>query len=221
MAIQSATAAAATDTAAVGRARLAESFDTFLSLLTVQLKNQDPLSPMDSNQFTQQIVQMTGVEQQLLTNDLLKKLVSNSSGGIAGAVSLIGKNVKAVSAEAALNAGEAQWVYSLDRAASDLRIEVRDSTGRIVHAASPSGTGAGQHAFTWNGRDGAGARLANGGTYTLKITATDGSGAAVTSTTYVQGAVSGVEQKDGQTLIVVNGGRVPWDQVTTITNPGA
>jgi len=80
-----------TDTSALGRARLAENFDTFLSLLTTQLKNQDPLSPLDSNQFTQQIVQMTGVEQQLQTNDLLKKLVGNTASGVSTAVSLIGK----------------------------------------------------------------------------------------------------------------------------------
>src|SRR5690349_4299143 len=84
-----------------GRARLAENFDTFLSLLTTQLKNQDPLAPMDSTQFTQQLVQMTGVEQQLLTNDLLEKLVSNTGTGVSTAVSLIGKEVRAASADAA------------------------------------------------------------------------------------------------------------------------
>src|SRR6185436_12803276 len=91
---------AATDSGALGRARLAENFDTFLSLLTTQLKNQDPLSPLDSNQFTQQLVQMTGVEQQLLTNDLLKKLVGNTGTGVSTAVSLIGKDVRATSDEA-------------------------------------------------------------------------------------------------------------------------
>src|SRR5689334_23087638 len=120
-------AAGATDTGALGRARLAENFDTFLSLLTTQLKNQDPLSPLDSNQFTQQIVQMTGVEQQLLTNDLLKKLVSNTGSGVSTAVSLIGKEVRAESADAALKSGgSAQWTYSLDRAASDVKVEVLD-----------------------------------------------------------------------------------------------
>src|SRR5437762_11530915 len=102
----SAAAAATTpDKTALGRTSLAENFDTFLSLLTTQLKNQDPLSPLDSNQFTQQIVQMTGVEQQLLTNDLLKKLVGNTGSGVSTAVSLIGKEVRADSADAGLTAG--------------------------------------------------------------------------------------------------------------------
>src|SRR3990167_4316623 len=118
--------------AATGRTRLTESFDTFLNLLTAQIKNQDPLSPMDSTQFTQQLVQMTGVEQQLLTNDLLEKLVTNTGSGIQTAVSLIGKEVLATSADAKLTAGKAQWDYKLDRDAADVTVEVLDSNGKVV-----------------------------------------------------------------------------------------
>jgi flagellar basal-body rod modification protein FlgD len=87
---------------ALGKSRLNDSFDTFLALLTTQLKNQDPLAPMDANQFTQQIVQMTGVEQQLLTNDLLQKLVSNTASGLETSLGLIGKQVRAATTDAAL-----------------------------------------------------------------------------------------------------------------------
>ena len=119
--VDAATAAGSTSavSSGLGRARLAENFDTFLTLLTTQLKNQDPLSPMDSNDFTQQMVQMTGVEQQLLTNDLLNKLISNTSSGISTAVSLIGKDVRAVSDEATLSGGQAKWAYELDGNAAD------------------------------------------------------------------------------------------------------
>ena len=78
-------------------ADLSKNFDTFLSLLTTQLKNQDPLSPLDSNQFTQQLVQMSGVEQQIQANSLLQSIANNTGSGISTAVSLIGKNVKATS----------------------------------------------------------------------------------------------------------------------------
>src|SRR3982750_3131922 len=125
-------AAGATDSGALGRARLAENFDTFLSLLTTQLKNQDPLSPLDSNQFTQQLVQMTGVEQQLLTNDLLKKLVGNTATGVSTAVSMIGKEVRAERADAGMKDGKANWTYSLDRAADDVKIEVLNDKGAVV-----------------------------------------------------------------------------------------
>src|SRR5437773_4696257 len=73
--------------------RLADAQQTFLKLLTTQLKNQDPLSPLDSNQFTQQIVQMTGVEQQLYSNQLLQQLVNQGGMGLSSSVGLIGKTV--------------------------------------------------------------------------------------------------------------------------------
>ncbi len=122
MAVDAAAAAASAGTSvtATGRARLADNFDTFLTLLTTQMKNQDPLAPMDSNQFTQQLVQMSGVEQQLLTNDLLKTLVNTAGRGIADAVSLIGKDVRAVSSDAAISGGKANWTYDLERDAADV-----------------------------------------------------------------------------------------------------
>jgi flagellar basal-body rod modification protein FlgD len=208
---------AADANSALSRARLAENFDTFLTLLTTQLKNQDPLSPMDSNAFTQQMVQMTGVEQQLLTNDLLKKLVGNSSSGISTAVSLIGKDVRAVSDDATLAGGEAKWTYKLDRAADDLKVEVLNSKGAVVAVVAPGASEktAGDHNFTWNGKDNLGHKLPDG-VYTLRITAKDSAGKAVPSTTYVQGVVSGVEQGETGTLITVNGTKVPWEQITTI-----
>ena len=94
------TAAANNSAAATGRTRMADSYETFMSLLTAQIKNQDPLSPMDSTQFTQQLVQMTGVEQQLLTNDLLEKLVTNTGSGIQTSVSLLGRDVRAINSDA-------------------------------------------------------------------------------------------------------------------------
>lgn len=197
------------------RARLAENFDTFLTLLTTQLKNQDPLSPMDSNDFTQQMVQMTGVEQQLLTNDLLQKLITNTSSGITTAVSLIGKDVRAVSDDAALSNGKAQWTYKLDGDAADVKIEVVDAAGKVVHTAAGD-KDAGEHAFSWNGKDANGVQRGNGGIYTLRVKAVDSALAAVGSTTFVEGTVTGVEQVDGAAFITVNGGKVPWDRVTRV-----
>ncbi|HEY2753893.1 flagellar hook assembly protein FlgD [Phenylobacterium sp.] len=204
------------DTTALGKASLADNFNTFLSLLTTQLQNQDPTAPLDSNQFTQQLVQMTSVEQQLNANDLLQKLVNNTSNGVSTAVSLIGKNVRAVSDTANLSGGQAQWTYNLGSAASDLKVEVFDANGKLVHAEAPSDMKAGDHAFTWNGQDLNGNQLPNGGTYTLRVTATDAGGAAIASTTYVQGLVTGVLQDSGATSITVNGGSVDWSKVTAI-----
>ena len=209
---------AATDSSALGRARLAENFDTFLSLLTTQLKNQDPLSPMDSNQFTQQIVQMTGVEQQLLTNDLLKKLVSNTGTGVSTAVSLIGKEVRADADVAALNDGKATWTYELDRAASDVKLEVLDSKGRVVKSIAPTDNAAGEHEFVWDGKSAAGTELAEG-IYSLRVVAKDSEGSTVASKVFTDGLVTGVEQKDGLTLLTINGAQVTWDRIVNIRQP--
>lgn len=209
-----------TDTTAIGRARLAENFDTFLSLLTTQLKNQDPLSPMDSNQFTQQIVQMTGVEQQLATNDLLKKLVSNTTSGVSTAVSLIGKEVRAEADVAALKDGKATWSYKLDRAATDVKLEVLDSKGRVVASSAPVDNKGGEHQFVWNGKSAGGTGLAEG-TYSLRVTAKDSEGSVVPSTVFSEGLVTGVEQADGATLLTINGARIPWEKLVTIRQPAA
>jgi flagellar basal-body rod modification protein FlgD len=75
-------------------ASVADNYQTFLSLLTTQLKNQDPLSPLDTNQFTQQLTQMTGVEQQLLSNQLLQQLVT-AQAGLGTSANLIGKVISA------------------------------------------------------------------------------------------------------------------------------
>jgi flagellar basal-body rod modification protein FlgD len=215
-----AAAPATTNTTASGAARLADNFNTFLSLLTTQLKNQDPLSPLDSNQFTQQLVQMTGVEQQIAANDLLTQLVSNTGSGITTAVSLLGKDVRAVSNDAQLSNGKAEWTYDLDLDAADVKVEVLNAKGTVVHAEAATDNKAGDHAFTWNGKDMNGNKLPDG-LYTLRVTAKDSTGTAVASTTFVQGRVTGVEQQDGLTYITVNGGKITWDTVTSVKEPAA
>ena len=204
-----------------GTKRLAESFDTFLNLLTTQLKNQDPLSPLDSNQFTQQLVQMTGVEQQLYGNQLMEKLVANTGSGISTAVALIGKDVKAGTADNVIKDGKAAWTYNLNRAADDLKLEVVDSKGRTVYSEAPADMKAGDHAFNWNGKDASGKQLDDGGPYTLKVTAKDSAGTAVISKVNIQGVVTGVEQVDGKTLITINGAKIPWETVTSINEVAA
>jgi flagellar basal-body rod modification protein FlgD len=206
----------AADATNQGLGSLADNFNTFLTLLTTQLKNQDPTAPLDSNQFTQQLVQMTGVEQQLNANALLQQVVTNTSSGVSTAVSLIGKNVKATSDTANLSGGQAQWTYNLPTNAADLKVEVLDSKGNVVHAEAPSDMTAGDHPFTWNGKDLTGTQLPNGGTYTLKVTATDPTGAALATTNYVQGVVTGVTQSTAGTSITVNGGPVDWSKVVAI-----
>ena len=198
-----------------GRARLADSYETFLALLTTQLKNQDPTAPLDTNQFTQQLVQMTGVEQQLLTNDLLRSLADKGGDGLTGAVGYIGKTVRAEGATATLAGGAASWGYEMPRDAASVTLEVLDSAGRVVRREAGAAK-AGQQTFAWDGKDQGGTRLPDGGAYTLRVTAKDALGAAVKPTLSVEGVVRAVEQADGEVRLMLNGVAVPLSAVLSV-----
>ena len=197
-------------------ASLASNSQTFLTLLTTQLKNQDPTSPLDTNQFTAQLTQMTGVEQQLLSNQLLQQLVNQNSGvGVSGAVGLIGKTVTASGTTATLTGGSATWQYTLANPAANVAVQITDGSGNVVYNGSAPG-GAGAQTFTWNGKNSAGQQQANGGTYTISINASDSTGKAVDVSNAVQGAATAVEVVNGQTMITVGGVQVPLTAVTAV-----
>jgi len=142
------TASAATDAGV----KLAANFDTFLKLLTTQLQYQDPLSPMDSNQFTQQLVQFSGVEQAIASNKNLEKLVNfQLSNATSTAASYIGKQVTAGGDTAQLTGGSARWSYTLGANAADTQIEISDLAGHVVYKTSGQTT-MGEHIFAWDGR---------------------------------------------------------------------
>ena len=197
------------------RGRLADSTETFLSLLTTQLKNQDPLSPMDSTQFTQQIVQMTGVEQQLLTNDLLAALVGMNDAGLAESVNLIGKTVTATTGAATLTDGKATWAYNLPKAASEVTLEVIDSSGKTVASKALKAVGSGDQTFEWDGKTNLGADLPEGD-YGLRITAKDSAGEKITATQTLTGVATGVQTVAGTQVVTIGKTKVPISSVTAV-----
>lgn len=195
------------------RTSLVSNFETFLSLLTAQLKNQDPLSPMDSNQFTQQLTQMTGVEQQLLTNDLLTSLLAAQAGaGLNGATNYIGKDATAAWAVTKLDEGSATWSYELGASASEVKLEVLDATGKVVWTGPAPDKTTGTHEFVWNGKTTAGGQLPDGGVYSLKVTAKNGT-AKVESQVLTVGRVTGVEMYDGVPYLTIGNSIVPVSSV--------
>ena len=205
-----------------GATRLAENFETFLTLLTAQLKNQDPLSPMDGNQFTQQLVQMSSVEQQLLSNDLLKTLVANTSGqtgGFGDPVGMIGRVVTAESSEAALTADGAAWQYEIPKAAVTTTLEIKDALGQVVWSGTPPVLGAGRHEFNGDGVKSDGEQAAEG-VYTLSVKAVDGEGRAMLGRSFVEGTVTGVELFNGETLLTLGKSQVWLDAVSAVRSAG-
>lgn len=200
-----------------GRAMLATNYETFLQLLTAQLKNQDPLSPVDSNAFTAQLVQMAGVEQQLLTNDLLEALVNQGGGGLDAAVQYIGKDVTAAGSAVRLDDGAARWSYELATDAADVRLEVLNSQGQVVWSGAAPETGDGVHDFNWDGRSTSGVQQPDGGVYTLRVaSATNAAGATVDSQVLIRGRVTAVEMYDGTPYLTVGGSIVPITQVISV-----
>ena len=219
-AIAPTTNAAASNTINSGLAGLADNYQTFLSLLTTQLKNQDPLSPLDTNQFTQQLTQMTGVEQQLLSNQLLQQLVNQNqtSSSLVNSVGLIGKTVSVNGDSAVLAGGQATFEFNLPSAPGSMTLSVVDSNNKVVWSGPVAANGAGAQTFTWDGKDSTGAQTADGGTYTLTIAAKDPSGATITPTTTMQGTATAVQQVSGATMVTVNGAQVPLSSIIGVSS---
>ena len=195
---------------------LAGDQQTFLKLLTTQLQNQDPLNPMNTDQFTQQLVAMTGVQQQILTNELLQQMASNQTG-VGDPVSLLGKAVTATSGNANLQSGQANWSYATVANADDVQVKVTNNLGQVVYQSDLGAQTAGSHSFSWNGKDSSGVQLPDGGTYSLSVTAADAAGNTISSTPYQQGVVTAVTNSGGQVLLTINGSPVPASAITSVT----
>jgi flagellar basal-body rod modification protein FlgD len=211
------TAAANASNLAAGQANLNTSYSDFLTLLTTQLQHQDPTSPMDSNAFTQQLVSMTGVQQQLLTNQLLQQMVTSNSSSISGSVGLIGQTVTATSSSATLANGAANWNYTLPSAAAQGNATVTNAAGAVVYTSALTGLSSGSNSFSWNGKDMSGNQLPDGGAYTLAVTASDSSGNAVTPTLTITGKATAVEVVSGAPNVTINGTQVPVTNITGVT----
>ena len=193
-----------------GGQMLASNFQTFLSLLTTQLRNQDPLSPVDSNEFTAQLTQMAGVEQQLLTNDLLTSLLKAQQGdGLTGAAPYIGKDATAVWYATRFEDGEASWSYELAADATDATLQVLDASGKVVWSGPAPDKTNGLHDFKWDGKTTGGGQVDDGGVYTLKVVAKDGAGKDVGSQVLIRGRVTGVEMYDNTPFVVIGKSIMP------------
>ena len=194
---------------------LASNFETFLSLLTAQLKNQDPLSPMDSNQFTAQLTQMAGVEQQLLSNQLLTALLDGQKGdGLASASNYIGKDATAVWDATKATDGKASWSYELGAKASEVELQVLNATGQVVWKGPAPVAGAGVHDFNWTeGQDGS--------VYTLKVTAKDGAGGKVDAQVLMRGRITGVEMYADEPYVTIGNSIMPLSTIIALDEKNA
>jgi len=197
--------------------QLAGNFSTFLTLLTTQLKNQDPTSPMDSNEFTQQLVEYSQVEQQINTNTNLQSLITQgTTNASAVTTSYLGKNVSVTNGNASLSDGAATWTYNLGTASATTQLTVTNSAGQTVYTGSGATT-AGNNTFNWNGEDANGNQLSDG-TYKLAVTATDQSGNAITTSVASAGTVSQIDLTGTSPMLVIGNMEVSPSAVAAVSN---
>ena len=213
-----ATNSGVTFSSATDKTTLAGNFNTFLTLLTTQLKNQNPLEPLDTNQFTSQLVQFASVEQQINMNQQLTTLVAmQKATQTTSAMSFLGSTATVDGSSTKLASGRASWSFSVDKPSTGT-VAIKDSTGQTAY----SGTfalNAGSQNFTWDGRGNNGTQWPDG-TYTLSITAKDASGQAVAVSTTVNGTVDAVDLTQNPPTLKIGGQSFSLDKIKQVVRPG-
>lgn len=205
-----------TGSSALGASRqtIADNFDTFLQILTTQLKNQNPLDPLDTNQFTQQLVQFTGVEQQLKTNEFLEAMMTATQNSTnSEAVSYVGKIVTASGNKSELIDGSATWHFAVDKSAT-ITATVRDLAGNTVFTKQGQ-VPQGESIFKWDGISNDGNRKADG-TYYVTIEARDADGRLINVATEMTGEVTGIDFTGSEPVLIVGNARVNMSGVMSV-----
>jgi flagellar basal-body rod modification protein FlgD len=201
--------AAAPAGAASSASRIAADFDTFLTLLTAQLQNQDPLDPLDTDKFVSQLVEFSSVEQSIQTNQNLETLIGlQSSAETANALTLLGETVVFAGDRAVAENGAAEWRYTVPEGASAVALTVVDANGRIV-AQTAGSAAAGEHAFTWTGG-------AEGGVYRLGVAAVDRSGRSLAAGARSVADVTSVATVNGAARLSTALGDIGLSEVTRV-----
>lgn len=205
-----ATGTKAASTATTG---IADNFQTFLTLLTTQLQNQNPLDPLDTNQFTQQLVQFAGIEQQLKSNDQLKSLVEiEKSAQATQALAYVGSNV-AVDGSKAVFDKSATWNFKSDKDTT-AQITITNAAGQTAYTGNFS-LKQGSSSFVWDGKGTDGVQFPPG-TYTLTATGKDSSGNNVAISTEVQGIVDSVDLTASPPLLSIGGQTYTTDKIKRV-----
>ena len=197
---------------------LSANLDNFLKILTTQLKFQDPLDPLDTNEFTNQLVLFTQVEQQVQQNQKLDQLITLQQNNVAlGAVSYIGNTIEASGQTTRLEDSSARFSYFLAKNADRATLRISDSNNDTVVIQSVLNE-SGIHDFVWDGRDGQGNQL-DDGTYTFTVSAFDRSDKPIAVDHTVFGRVTGIQFDNGNAILTMGDILVPLSQVNGVALP--
>lgn len=200
----------------VSNQEIASNFTTFLQLLTTQLQNQDPLSPMDTNQFTQQLVEFAQVEQQMQSNSQLSTLVSLQQSTQATALlSYVGATVAVDGSNAALKNGQAGWNLNVSKPAT-ATVTIADASGQTAYKGSVA-VSPGSQQFLWNGMGNDGRQWPDG-TYTMTVTAVDANNQPVAISSEIQGKVDSADLTQNPPVLSINGQNYTLSQIKRIVS---
>src|SRR5947207_8088112 len=206
-----------TSTTKPANTRLADNFQTFLTLLTTQLKNQNPLDPLDTNQITAQLVQCAQVEQQIKQNDQLSTLISlEKTAQSMTALAFVGATVAIDVQTAALSNGKAAWSFTAPKPVS-ATVTIRNAAGQTVYSTNLS-MNAGAQNFVWDGRDASGTKWPDGN-YTISIAAKDASGQPAAVSTEVEGVVDSVDLTKSPPELSIGGSIFTIDKIKRVVRP--
>lgn len=197
--------------------KLTSDFNNFLQLLTIQLQNQDPTEPMDTDKMTQQLVQFTGVEQQIKMNQSLDSIVGlQRETRTSTALSYIGKEVEYEGEELILNQKGATSVFSYELPQDVDAVEVRiyDADGQEVRAVVGPAT-EGEHLIAWDGKDQNG-NAVEAGAYSVTVKAVDSENEEVEVVQHMRGLVDGVQIDGEKAILSIGALNLPMEEVERI-----
>ena len=217
-AIANASSGSTSSAVSPNQAEIASNFTQFLQLLTTQLQHQNPLDPLDTNQFTQQLVQFAQVEQQMKSNDALSSLVSlEKSAQATTALAYVGQTVVVDGSTAALTNGRATWSFNVSKPAT-ATVTIKDSTGQNAFTGTYT-INPGNQTFVWDGHGNDG-RIWPDGNYTLTATAVDANNQSVAVSTEVEARVDSVDLTKDPPVMSINGQNYTLDKIKRIVRQG-
>jgi flagellar basal-body rod modification protein FlgD len=198
------------------RDRFSQDFDDFLNLLMTQLQNQDPTQPMDTNEFTQQVVQLSTVEQAINTNTNLEKLINTTNNTQnSNIVAWTGKMVEVQGNNVVLGEQGTQFAYELANEVEQVAIRIERADGTLVFT-SEGTKNIGRNTVTWDGKDNNGNAMQPGEVYRVQVTSKNSDGQFENVKTLVGGRVDGVNMSVNPPRLLVNDQEIPLDEVNFI-----
>jgi len=204
----------ATPAAATSLTQLAGNFKDFLSLLTTQLQNQDPTAPLDTNQFTSQLVQFTSVQEQINTNATLGQLLTATQAQqLTQASSLVGPTVNFTSPQLPLQSGSGSLQFQ-SSTAQPVQVSIADANGAVIQSATVNAV-AGNNTWTWNGATSGGA-IEPDGSYTATVTGVTAAGVSGAMPFTVSGIVTGAEQANSVVQLMFGSQAVSFGNVVSL-----